>query len=43
MKGVHAQMKENKDDPHISFKDLDLLYHLVPSNILALGLYDLSI
>ena len=21
-------MKENKEDPHIFFKDLDLLYHL---------------
>ena len=36
-------MKENKEDPHISFKDLDLLYHLMPSNILALGLSECSI
>ena len=33
-------MKENKEDSHISFKDLDLLYHLMPSNTLALGLYE---
>ena len=33
-------MRENKEDSHISFKDLDLLYHLMPSNTLALGLYE---
>ena len=36
-------MKENKEDSHIFFKDLDLLYHLMPSNILVLGQYELSI
>ena len=36
-------MHKNKEDPHISFKDLDLLYHLMPSNTLALGPYELSI
>ena len=33
-------MKENREDPHIFFKDIDLLYHLMSSNTLALGLYD---
>ena len=33
-------MKENKEDSHISFKDIDFLYHLMPSNTLALGLYE---
>ena len=36
-------MKENKEDSHIFFKDLNLLYHLMPSNSLTLGLYELSI
>ena len=35
-------MKENKEDSHISLKDLDLLYHLMPSNTLALGPFELS-
>ena len=35
-----SQTKENKKDSHISFKDIDLLYHLMPSNTLALGLYE---
>ena len=34
---------ERKRTTHISFKDLDLLYHLMPSNNLTLGLYELSI
>ena len=38
-----SQTKENKEDSHISFKDLDLLYHLMPSNNLVLGQYELSI
>ena len=36
-------MKENKEVPHISFKDLDLLIHLMPSNIVVLGLSGRSI
>ena len=35
-----SQTKKNKEDSHIFFKDLDLLYHLMPSNTLALGLYE---
>ena len=35
-----SQTKENEEDSHISFKDIDLLYHLMPSNTLALGLYE---
>ena len=38
-----SQTKENKEDSHIFFKDLDLLYHMMPSNTLALGPYELSI
>ena len=38
-----SRTKEIKEDSHISFKDLDMLYHLLPSNTLALGLYELSI
>ena len=38
-----SQTKENKEDSHISFKDIDLLYHLMPSNTLALGLYECCI
>ena len=36
-------MKDNKEDSHILFKDLDLLYQLMPSNNLALGLYEFKI
>ena len=36
-------MKENKEDSHIFFKDLDLLYHLMSSNSLAFGLYERGI
>ena len=35
-----AHKQESKEDSHISFKDIDLLYHLMPSNTLALGLYE---
>ena len=35
--------RQNKEDSHIFFKDLDLLYHLMPSNNLALGLYERGI
>ena len=36
---AHKQ-KRIKEDSHISFKDIDLFYHLMPSNTLALGLYE---
>ena len=38
-----SQTKKNKEDSHIFFNDLDLLYHLMPSNTLVLGPYELSI
>ena len=37
---AHKRKRIKKIATYISFKDLDLLYHLMPSNTLALGLYE---
>ena len=40
---IAHQRKRIKKIPTYLFKDLDLLYHLMPSNSLALGLYERGI